>query len=90
MPILLIIFLLITILILIVILRKRRKEKIELFHLMAHKLRSSISVIKWYTELLSDKSVGVLNDKQSKYFNEIQTSRDPTMVEINTKNLRDK
>ena len=53
------------------ILSKEEKEKIEFFHMMAHKLRSPISTIKWYTELLSDKSVGTLNDKQKKYFNEI-------------------
>lgn len=54
-----------------VFLSKEEKEKTEFFHVMAHKLRSSISIIKWYTELLSDKSVGTLNDKQKEYFNEI-------------------
>lgn len=71
MPIFLIIFLLIILLALITILRKKEKEKIEFFHLMAHKLRSPISIIKWYTELLTDKSVGTLNDRQKEYFNEI-------------------
>ncbi len=54
------------------ILSKIEKGKIEFFHVMAHKLRSSISIIKWYTELLSDKSVGTLNDKQKEYFKEIR------------------
>ncbi len=54
------------------ILSKAEKEKTEFFHIMAHKLRSPISIIKWYTELLSDKSVGTLNDKQKEYFNEIR------------------
>lgn len=53
------------------ILSRAEKDKNELFHMMAHKLRSPISIIKWYTELLSDKSVGTLNDKQKKYFNQI-------------------
>lgn len=53
------------------ILSRAEKEKNELFHMMAHKLRSPISTIKWYTEFLSDKSVGTLNDKQKKYFNQI-------------------
>lgn len=53
------------------LLSKAEKEKIELFHKMAHKLRSPISTIKWYKELLSDDSVGTLNDKQKKYFNQI-------------------
>lgn len=38
---------------------------------MAHKLRSPISIIKWYVELLSDKSVENINDKQKQYFAEI-------------------
>ncbi len=38
---------------------------------MAHRFRSPISIIKWYIELLSDKSVGNLNDKQKEYFTEI-------------------
>lgn len=58
-------------LIFFLILSKIEKEKIEIFYVMAHKLRSHISTIKWYTELLSDKSVGTLNDKQKKYLNEI-------------------
>lgn len=53
------------------ILSKQEKEKIEFFHVMAHRFRSPISIIKWYIELLSDKSVGSLNDKQREYFTEI-------------------
>lgn len=61
----------IVILIFLVILAKKEREKTELLHFMAHKLRSPISIIKWYIELLSDKSVGTLNSKQKEYFNEI-------------------
>lgn len=53
------------------ILSKEEKDKIEFFHVMAHRFRSPISIIKWYIELLSDKSVGNLNDKQREYFTEI-------------------
>lgn len=63
--------LLILTLIFLLILSRKEKEKIEFFHVMAHKLRSPILIIKWYTELLSEKSVGTLNDKQKEYFNEI-------------------
>ena len=72
MPLFTMVVLSIAVLILIVVIFKKEKEKIELFHMMAHKLRSHISTIKWYTELLSDKSVGTLNDKQKEYFNEIR------------------
>ncbi|MDO8657626.1 MAG: HAMP domain-containing sensor histidine kinase [Candidatus Levybacteria bacterium] len=54
-----------------IILSKKEKNKIEFFHVMAHRFRSPISIIKWYVELLSDKSVGTLNDKQKEYFTEI-------------------
>jgi len=53
------------------ILSREEKEKIEFFHVMAHRFRSPISIIKWYLELLSDKSIGNLNDKQKEYFTEI-------------------
>lgn len=58
-------------LIFFLILSKEEKEKTEFFHVMAHRFRSPISIIKWYIELLSDKSVGNLNDKQKEYFDEI-------------------
>lgn len=53
------------------ILSQQEKEKTEFFHVMAHRFRSPISIIQWYIELLSDKSVGNLNDKQKEYFDEI-------------------
>lgn len=53
------------------LLSKEEKEKIEFFHVMAHRFRSPISITKWYVELLSDKSIGTLNDKQKEYFAEI-------------------
>lgn len=71
MPVFIIILLSLIILILITILIKKEKEKIEFFHVMAHRFRSPISIIKWYIELLSDKSIGNLNDKQKEYFEEV-------------------
>jgi signal transduction histidine kinase len=56
------------------ILSKQEKEKIELMHVVAHKFRTPISIIKWYIELVSDKSVGELNDKQKEYFTEISNA----------------
>lgn len=53
------------------LLSREEKEKIEFFHVMAHRFRSPISIIKWYIELLSTDSVGNLNDKQKEYFTEI-------------------
>lgn len=56
------------------ILTQQEKQKTEFFHVMAHRFRSPISIIKWYTELLLDKSVGDLNDKQKEYFTEIYSA----------------
>jgi two-component system, OmpR family, phosphate regulon sensor histidine kinase PhoR len=56
------------------ILSKEEKNKIEFFHVVAHRLRSPISIIKWYCELLSNKSVGNLNNKQKEYFMEIRNA----------------
>lgn len=55
----------------LLILSKKEKEKIEFFHVMAHRFRSPIAIIKWYTELFSDKSVGNLNEKQKEYLTQI-------------------
>lgn len=72
MPLFIVIFALLFITIVFyLILSKEEKEKIEFFHVMAHRFRSPVSIVKWYIELLSDKSVGSLNDKQREYLDEI-------------------
>ena len=58
-------------LIFFLILSREEKDKIEFFHVMAHRFRSPISIIKWYIELLSNKSAGDLNDKQKEYLAQI-------------------
>lgn len=71
MPLFIIVLLSIVILVLITVLFKKEKEKTEFFHVMAHRFRSPVSIVKWYVELMSDKSVGGLNDKQREYLSEI-------------------
>jgi signal transduction histidine kinase len=68
--ILLLVLVLLTIFFLMVLSRKE-KEKTEFFHVMAHRFRSPISIIKWYIELMFDKSAGDLNKKQKEYLVEI-------------------
>jgi signal transduction histidine kinase len=58
-------------LIFFLILSTEEKDKIELFHVMVHRVRSPSAIIRWYAELLSDKSAGTLNDKQKSYLSEI-------------------
>lgn len=46
----------------------------NLLSLAAHELRTPLSVVKWYTEILLDGDCGVLNEDQSKYLKTIQAS----------------
>jgi len=66
-------FILIT-LVFFLILSREQKEKNELFSILAHKLRSPIAIIRWYTELLSDESTGNLSRQQKQYLSEINTA----------------
>lgn len=42
--------------------------------LISHQLRTPLSVVKWYVEILMDEDTGKLNDDQKKYLNVINTS----------------
>ena len=50
------------------------KSSDTLLSLAAHDLRTPLSVIKWYTEMLLDGDCGTLNDDQTKYLKTIQSS----------------
>jgi PAS domain S-box-containing protein len=53
----------------------QRKEvdraKTEFVSLASHQLRTPLSAIRWYSEMLLSKYVGELNEKQRQYVNEI-------------------
>lgn len=53
---------------------KASDESGNLLSLAAHEIRTPLSVIKWYTEMLLDGDCGNLNDDQTKYLKTIQTS----------------
>lgn len=49
------------------------RSKTEFVSIVSHQLRTPLSAIKWYTEVILGQSIGKINDKQRKYLNEIHT-----------------
>lgn len=49
-------------------------EKSDFVAISSHELRSPLSIIKWYTEILLDEDVGPLNEEQKKYLTVIENS----------------
>jgi len=47
------------------------KAKTEFVSLASHQLRTPLSTINWYTEMLLSKEIGELNPKQSQYTQEV-------------------
>ncbi len=50
------------------------KAKSEFVSLASHQLRTPVSSINWYTEMLLNSEVGAINDDQKRYLSEIYTS----------------
>ena len=55
--------------------------KSEFVSLASHQLRTPLTAIGWYVEMLQSGDAGVLNDKQNKYLSEIYTGN-KRMVEL--------
>ncbi len=49
-------------------------RKDDFVAISSHELRSPLSIIKWYTEILLDEDAGSLNEEQKKYLRVIETS----------------
>ncbi|OGM13125.1 hypothetical protein A3D84_04745 [Candidatus Woesebacteria bacterium RIFCSPHIGHO2_02_FULL_42_20] len=47
------------------------RAKTEFVSLASHQLKTPLSVINWYTEMLIDGDAGGLNEKQRRYINEV-------------------
>jgi PAS domain S-box-containing protein len=57
------------------------KAKSEFISLASHQMRTPLTAINWYTEMLLDGDAGQLNEKQTEYFQEIYRA-DRRMNEI--------
>lgn len=57
------------------------KAKNEFISLASHQMRTPLTAINWYSEMILDESAGKLNEKQKEYFGEIYAA-DRRMNEI--------
>lgn len=61
--------------------REIDKAKTEFVSLASHQLRTPLSTVNWYSEMLLAGDVGELNEKQTKYLNEVYKGNQ-RMVEL--------
>lgn len=61
--------------------REIDKAKTEFVSLASHQLRTPLSTVNWYAEMLLEGDVGKLNDQQQKYLDEVYRSNQ-RMVEL--------
>ena len=60
------------------------RAKTEFVSLASHQLRTPTTAVKWYSEMLRDEEVGVLNEKQKEYLKEINHGNQRMIDLVNT------
>jgi len=60
------------------------KSKSEFVSLASHQLRTPLSAVKWYSEILLKQKLGKLTSKQKKYLNEINRGNERLISLVNT------
>jgi two-component system sensor histidine kinase/response regulator len=59
------------------------KAKTEFVSLASHQLKTPLSAVSWYSEMLSDETAGKLNDQQKDFIKEIREGNDRMIKLIN-------
>lgn len=60
------------------------RAKTEFVSLAAHQLRTPLSAIKWYSELLASRDIGGLNSKQEEYLEKVYAGNERMIELVNT------
>lgn len=59
------------------------RQKSEFISIASHQLRTPLSAMNWFLEMLSDEEVGKINDKQKDYLDQVSQSNKRLIILVN-------